>query len=110
MPIKDTWLDTTDDNPYSKFLLVVMGGVAQLERDLIKQRQAEGIALAKKLGKYKGRVRKYTDKHKGMEHAIKLYLEREANDMTVKEICEITGVSRSALYREIDKRRIYNKN
>jgi DNA invertase Pin-like site-specific DNA recombinase len=101
--IKDTWLDTTEDNPYSKFLLVVMGGVSQLERDLIKQRQAEGISLAKRSGKYKGRIRKYTDKHMGMQHAIGLYTARESNQMTVKEICEITGVSRSALYREIEK-------
>jgi DNA invertase Pin-like site-specific DNA recombinase len=94
--LKDTWLDTTDDNPYSTFLLTVMAGVSQLERDLIKQRQAEGVALAKKAGKYRGRVKKYTEKHKGMAHALELAKERKK---TVKEICEITGVSRSSLYR-----------
>lgn len=99
--IKDTWLDTTDENPYSQFLLVVMGGVSQLERDLIKQRQAEGVALAKKSGKYKGRIRKYTPKHPGMQHALQLYQDRESNQLTVKNICAITAVSRSALYREI---------
>ena len=36
--IKDTWLDTTSDNPYNDFLLTVMSGMAQLERDLISSR------------------------------------------------------------------------
>jgi len=61
--IKDTWLDTTSENPYSTFLLTVMAGVSQLERDLIRQRQAEGVALAKEAGKYKGRVKKYIKAH-----------------------------------------------
>ncbi|WP_441316135.1 recombinase family protein [Enterococcus faecalis] len=54
--LKDTWLDLSDENPYSKFLLTVMDGVNQLERDLIRMRQKEGIALAKKEGKFKGRL------------------------------------------------------
>lgn len=99
--IKDTWLDTTSDNPYSSFLLTVMAGVSQLERDLIRQRQAEGVALAKEAGKYRGRVKKYTEKHQGMNHAIELY---RSGNYTVKQICEITRVSRSALYREIKER------
>ncbi|HHD2789255.1 TPA: recombinase family protein, partial [Clostridium perfringens] len=35
--IKDTWLDTSSDNPYNSFLLTVMSGLSQLERDLISQ-------------------------------------------------------------------------
>jgi len=99
--IKDTWLDTTSENPYSAFLLTVMAGVAQLERDLIRQRQAEGVALAKENDKYTGRTRKYTNTHPGMNHAIELY---QAGKHTVKAICDITKVSRSALYREISAR------
>ncbi len=40
--LKDTWLDTTTDNPYNDFLLTVMSGLSQLERDLISQRTKEG--------------------------------------------------------------------
>lgn len=46
--LKDAWLDLSDENPYSDFLLTVMAGVNQLESDLIRMRQKEGIALAKK--------------------------------------------------------------
>ncbi len=34
--LKDTWLDLSEDNPYSQFLITVMAGVNQLERDLIR--------------------------------------------------------------------------
>jgi DNA invertase Pin-like site-specific DNA recombinase len=96
--IKDGWLDTSSQNPMSKFLLTVMAALAELERDQIKERQKEGIAIAKQNGVYKGRLKKYSDKHPGMQHALELALQR---DKTVKEICEITKVSRSALYREL---------
>jgi DNA invertase Pin-like site-specific DNA recombinase len=96
--LKDTWLDTRSDNPYSEFLLTIMAGVNQLERDLLKMRQREGIELAKKEGKYLGRVKKYHKKHAGINYALKLYKEGQ---MTVKQICEITSVSRAALYRKI---------
>lgn len=37
--LKDTWVDLSEENPYSHFLMTVMGGVNQLERDLIRMRQ-----------------------------------------------------------------------
>ncbi len=96
--LKDTWLELSEENPYSQFLITIMAGVNQLERDLIRTRQREGIEIAKKEGKFKGRVRKYHDNHAGMNYAVKLY--REGN-MTVKEICQITSISRASLYRKL---------
>ncbi len=80
--------------------MIVMGGVNQLEHDLIRMRQREGINLAKKEGKYRGRVKKYHQKHAGIHYAVKLYQEGK---MTVKQICEITNVTRSALYRRLSE-------
>lgn len=34
--LKDTWLDLSEDNPYSQFLITVMAGVNRLERNLIR--------------------------------------------------------------------------
>lgn len=99
--VNDSWLDTSNDNPFSELLLTIMGGLSEYERKVIKQRQKEGIELAKQKGKYRGRTKKYTKYHKGMQHALELYDRREK---TVKEICEITKVSRSALYRAINER------
>ena len=44
-----------EDSPMSNLLLSVMGAFAEFERALIKERQREGIVLAKKKGVYKGR-------------------------------------------------------
>lgn len=46
-------IDTT--TPTGMFMLTIFGAVAQLERDYLKERQAEGIEVAKAEGKYKGR-------------------------------------------------------
>jgi len=53
--IKEGLVFTNEDSPMSKLLLSVMGAVAEFERSLIKERQLEGIELAKKRGAYKGR-------------------------------------------------------
>lgn len=98
--LKDTWLDLSEDNPYSQFLITVMAGVNQLERDLIRMRQREGIELAKKEGEFKGRLKKYHKNHAGMKYAVKLYKE---GGMTVNQICEITNVSRASLYRRLSE-------
>lgn len=44
-----------DDSAISVLLLSVMGAVAEFERSLIRERQAEGIKIAKTKGVYKGR-------------------------------------------------------
>lgn len=53
--IKESLIFTGEDSPMSTLLLSVMGAFAEFERSLIKERQKEGIAIAKKQGKYKGR-------------------------------------------------------
>ncbi len=55
--VKENLVFTGEDSPMSILLLSVMGAFAEFERDLIRERQREGIALAKKKGKYKGRKR-----------------------------------------------------
>ena len=53
---KENLTFTGEDSPMSHLLLSVMGAFAQFERDLIRERQREGIALAKlREGAYKGR-------------------------------------------------------
>jgi len=53
--VKEQLVFTSQDNAMSKILLSVMGAFAEFERALIRERQREGIALAKKAGVYKGR-------------------------------------------------------
>ena len=90
----------TRDEIWGKLFLTIMSAVSEMERSLIKEKQRNGIALALAEGKYKGRKKKYTSDHMGMKHALDLY---ETRKYSVKEICEITNVSRSSLYRELKK-------
>ncbi|GAB1795498.1 recombinase family protein [Priestia megaterium] len=84
-----------------KLMITVLSGIAEFEADMIKERQLEGIEEAKKRGVYKGRPAKYTEKHRGLQHAIELFHNRDTNKLTVKEIEEITKISRATLYRAV---------
>jgi DNA invertase Pin-like site-specific DNA recombinase len=52
---KESLTFTGEDSPMSMLLLSMLGAVAEFERSLIKERQREGIAIAKGKGVYKGR-------------------------------------------------------
>ena len=53
--LKEKLVFTGEDSPLSHLLLSVMGAFAEFERALIRERQREGIAIAKKKGLMKGR-------------------------------------------------------
>ena len=53
--VKEQLIFTGEDSPMANLMLSVMGAFAEFERSLIKERQREGISLAKKRGVYKGR-------------------------------------------------------
>lgn len=52
--LKENLTFTGADSPMANLLLSVMGAFVQFERELIRERQREGIALAKKAGVYRG--------------------------------------------------------
>jgi DNA invertase Pin-like site-specific DNA recombinase len=54
--LKESLTFTGEDSPMAHLLLSVIGAVAQFERDLIRERQREGIALAKQRKVYLGRA------------------------------------------------------
>jgi DNA invertase Pin-like site-specific DNA recombinase len=58
--VKESLTFTGEDSPMANLLLSVMGAFAEFERALIRERQLEGIALAKQRGAYKGRKRTLT--------------------------------------------------
>ena len=55
--IKEHLSFTGEDSPMAQLMLSVMGAFAEFERSLIRERQREGIELAKKRGAYRGRKR-----------------------------------------------------
>ena len=71
---------------------------AEAERLKIKERQAQGIEIAKREGRYKGGKLKYSFNEPKLQHAFKLYRDGE----TENRIEEITGINRRTFrrYRE----------
>lgn len=58
--IKENLVFTGEDSPMANLMLSVMGAFAEFERSLTRERQREGIALAKQRGAYKGRKKTLT--------------------------------------------------
>jgi DNA invertase Pin-like site-specific DNA recombinase len=88
-----------------KLMITVLSGIAEFEADMIRERQLEGIALAKERNVYKGKPKKYTERHKGLQYALELFNNRDTNRMTVKDIESITNISRATLYRAAREKR-----
>lgn len=72
---------------------------AESERKRIRERQQQGIMVAKAAGHYKGRKRLFTDKNPRLQLAFDLYRHRNENGKTLREISEATGISRRTLDR-----------
>lgn len=90
--IKDTWLDTTSENPYNDFLLTIMAGLSQLERDLISIRTKEGLQSSRARGRMGGRPKTRNEK-------ADLVLMMLNNHYKIKDIVAQTGLSRASVYR-----------
>jgi DNA invertase Pin-like site-specific DNA recombinase len=86
---------TGEDNPTQTLLFQMIGAVAQFERAIIRERQAEGIAKAKAKGKYKGRKPKLTE-----EQVNEIKTRSDAGEEK-KTLAEEYGISRQTLYRLI---------
>lgn len=95
--IKEGLIFTGEDSPMSILLLSVMGAFAEFERSLIKERQIEGIDLAKKRGVYKGRKPSLSE-----EQVIDLKQKVE-NGEKKTTIAKEFGISRETLYQYIKK-------
>lgn len=88
-------IDTT--TPSGKFMLTVFGAMAQLERDTILERQAEGIAVAKANGKYRGRKPIAVNEDLFTEQ----YRLWKNGDTQPKYMIKKLGLDRSTFYRKV---------
>ena len=91
-------IDTTTSG--GRLIFHVFGALAEFERDLIRERTKAGLAAARARGRRGGRPRKLSKRR--VELLYRLYDEREH---TVAEIASMMGISRSALYKYLDRRR-----
>ena len=80
--------------PTGKFMLTVFAAVAELEREYILQRQREGIAIAKKQGKYTGR--KPLPVPDNFEAVVAQW---KRGEITAREAMRRTGLKPNTFYR-----------
>lgn len=89
----------TDGNMY-KFLLTILGAVAEMERELIVERVREGIEKAKKFGTNSGLPIGRPERTLPKEFE-KYYKKWRVKEIKATEFAKLIGVSRATLYRYI---------
>lgn len=82
-------------SPSGRMLLTVFAAMAQFEREVMLQRQREGILAAKAEGKYKGRAPTARRKENGVR-------ELKAAGVGASSIARQLGISRASVYRILD--------
>lgn len=85
--------DTAD--PRADLMLGILGSFAEFERALIRERQTEGIAIAKRAGKYKGRKRALSPSQ------VQELRQRVSAGESKAALAREFGVSRPTLYRAL---------
>ena len=95
--IKENLTFTGEDSPMSTLLLSVMGAFAEFERSLIRERQLEGIALAKKRGAYKGRKPVLSNEQ------VDEIKKRVSDGDKKSHLARDFGISRETLYQYLKK-------
>jgi len=85
--------EPNQSDPFQQLMLNLLSSIAQFERDLLLQRQREGIAITKSEGKYKGRQSKFSN-------AQIEQIQNEFNEYKNKTVlAKRWGISRGYLYK-----------
>ena len=80
------------NDAFAKLQLQMMGAFAEFERNIIRKRQAEGIAKAKERGVYSGRAKKINDRK---------IVELKQKGYGATEIASEMGITRTSVYRAL---------
>jgi DNA invertase Pin-like site-specific DNA recombinase len=91
--IKENLTFTGEDSPMANLMLSVMGAFAEFERALIRERQREGIALAKQRGVYRGRKKSLSPEQ------VSALKQRVAAGERKAGLAREFGISRETLYQ-----------
>ena len=91
--VKEKLTFSGENSATATLLLSVVGAFAEFERSLIRERQLEGIAIAKQAGAYKGRKREMTDER------IAEIRQRVTNGDKKAVIARDMKISRETLYQ-----------
>lgn len=79
-------------SPTGRLMLTMFSAIGQFEREMMLERQREGIAAAKALGKYKGRAATARAQSSRV-------VDLKAQGMGASEIAKVIGIGRASVYR-----------
>lgn len=82
------------NTPTGKLILTMLGGIAEFEREIMLERQREGVAKAKAMGKYKGRKPTAMLKTEDVRRL-------KADGLGATEIAVRLGIGRASVYRAL---------
>jgi DNA invertase Pin-like site-specific DNA recombinase len=91
--VKEGLTFTGEDSPMANLMLSVMGAFAEFERALIRERQREGITLAKQRGAYRGRKKALSPER------VAEVRQRAADGEKKAQLAREFGISRETLYQ-----------
>lgn len=91
--LKENQTYTATSDPIAQLMLGILGSIAQFERSLIRERQAEGIARAKARGVYTGRAPALTDEQ------VTQAREWVSAGIPKAEVARRLGIGRTTLYK-----------
>jgi DNA invertase Pin-like site-specific DNA recombinase len=91
--VKEHLIFSGDDSPIAQLMLSVMGAFAEFERALIRERQREGIAIAKQRGAYRGRKKALKP-----EQVVELLQHAQAGESKT-HLAQTFGISRETVYQ-----------
>ena len=91
--LKEGQTYSLDSSPVAKLMLGLLGSVAEFERSIIRERQAEGIAKAKARGVYKGRAKVLN------EEQVAQAREWVGAGIPKAEVARRLGIGRTTLYK-----------
>lgn len=89
-------IDTTTSG--GRLVFHIFGALAEFEREIIRERTMAGLNTARARGRYGGRPKALSERQVKVAKAM---LSDQSN--TVKDVCEVLGVSRSTLYNYLGK-------
>ena len=100
--IKDSLTFQPGRDIRDRLLLQLLGAVAEFERSMIRERQREGIDMAKERGVYKGRTRKISDPVKVAE----IIAAATVPGAVKAQVAKAYGISRETLYQYINASKV----
>lgn len=95
----NTLLEDGRENPMSKIVISVMGSIAEMERNRIKERTSEGIQLAKAKGKYKGRKKGTVQSKERLLERHPVIVSKLKKGLTIRDIHKVAGKSPSTILK-----------